>query len=398
MKAISFKSLFALFPRLYNNLFYGMLSVLLLQGCAVKHPVSTSNLVEKHLDDFDSYYGFPAKERRNGDNVYSSNNGRVALRHDAPQRYTVKKGDTLWGISRRFLTDPAYWPEIWDKNQKVNNPHRIFPGDVLYIYYRKGFGSGSSTGNDQLVPRIRVERHGSGLPISTLEPFLMWPLVIDKDTLTQAPYIVASRDNKLLIETDSHIYAKGLENSGRGDVYGVYNTGKELYDPKTNALFGVEVKYHGKISVLRPDRITTALTEKTEREIRAGDRLIKVSEYREALTAPMIPPTIKVRGDIMSLSDAELLSGQRMLALINRGRRNGLREGHVVGIYNKPRAVKDPYETVNGKFKMVNAAPVTLPPERVGTMVLYSVMDKLSYGLITESHNAIRKGYKIGNP
>lgn len=373
--------------RLLGSVFF---MVLFLQGCTVNHPSAAPSPTGKN---FDAYYGLPETKGAEGHGASASGH-RAALRRDAPKRYTVKKGDTLWGISRRFLKTPAYWPEIWDKNQTVKNPHRIFPGDVLYIHYRKG----SVPSKGQLVPTVRVERHGSGLPISTLEPFLMWPLVVDKDALSSAPYIVASRDNKLLIENDSSVYAKGLEKSGRGDLYGVYKTGEELRDPETNEFFGVEVKYHGKISVMRPDSITTAMTEKAEREIRAGDRLIKVSAYREALTAPMQAPTFKIRGTVMSLQDAELLSGQRMIALINRGKRNGLRAGHVIGIYNQPRTVKDPYETVTGKYKTVTPASVTLPPERVATMVLYSVTDKLSYGLITESHNAVKKGYKIGNP
>jgi len=392
MKANFFKSRFSFFPLSYKSLFYAVCCVLLLQGCAVKYPSATSNPTEQH---FDSYYGSPIPEGGIGSNKANAADGnRAILRQDAPKRYTVKKGDTLWGISQLFLTNPAYWPEIWDKNQKVNNPHRIFPGDVLYIYHRKG----SRLSKGKLVPRIRIERHGSGLPISTLEPFLMWPLMVDKHALSQAPYLIASRDNKLLIESDSRVYVNCLENSRRGDVYGIYNTGDELYDPETNALLGTEIKYHGKISVLRPDSITTAITEKTEREIRPGDRLIKVSEYREALTASMQAPTIKVRGVIISLYDAKLLSGQRMLSLINRGARDGLRAGHVVGIYNQPRAVEDPHEKIVGQFKAAIPASVTLPPERVGTMVLYSVSDKFSYGLITESHNAVKKGYKIGNP
>jgi len=367
--------------------------LLLLQGCSTHYASAPVSPAEQA---FDSYYGSPAKGTADNNDYALSIDGRSGglLREDAPKRYVVKKGDTLWGISQKFLKTATYWPEIWDKNQKVKNPHRIFPGDILYLYYRKGSGAT----NDQLVPTIRVDRRGSGLPISTLEPFLMWPLVVDKDTLSQAPYIIASRDNKLLIESNSSVYIKGLANSSRGDVYGVYQTGEELRDPETNELFGTEIKYHGKVSIMRPDSITTAFTEQTKREIKPADRLIKISEHRTALTAPMKAPTIKVRGVVMGLYDATILSGQRMIALVNRGKRDGLREGHIIGIYSKPKVVDDPYETSTSKLNVVSAVPVTLPPERVGTMILYSVTDKLSYGLITESYSAVKKGYKIGNP
>ena len=377
-----------------------LFSIMLLQGCAIKYDKPNPRPFSSPVDvEFDRYYGEPIGAGATNQSARSAFLGddKRLIRANAPKRYTVKKGDTLWDISHKFLTKPSYWPEIWDKNQKVKNPHLIYPGDVLYIYYKGAKPIGNVSGN-KLIPTIRVERHGAGMPIASLAPFLIWPRVVDKDDLTSAPYIVAARDDKLLIETDTTVYVKGLATSLRGETFGVYHPGSELRDPDTNELLGTEIKYHGRVSIITADNISTATVEHAKREIRSGDRLIKVNPHKQSLTAAIRAPKVKVRGTIMGLYDAEILSGERMVALINRGKRDGIREGHILGLYSAPKVVQDPHEKVSAKFHSVKAVDIKLPPERVGTMVVFQATDRLSYGLITESSNAVKKGYKIGNP
>ncbi len=370
-------------------------SVLMLQGCTTQYTKNDTPQVS-HVDaEYDDYYGQPARHNGlNTDSQARSVKGSPFVKN-APTRYVVKKGDTLWGISRKFLKNPAYWPEIWDKNQKVRNPHRIFPGDTLYIHHGKQTIAG---GGSKLIPTIRVSRTGTGEPISTLSPFLMWPRVISKDDLTSAPYIVAARDAFLLLEDGKDIYVKGLSNSRRGDTYGIYHADKELRDPETDELLGTQISYHGQATIIHPNEISTANIEKSSREIRKGDRLIKVDPHKRTLSMPIRIPTNKVRGTIMDLYDANIISGQYMIAIINRGTRDGIRTGHTLGIYTPPRFEKDPYDTRLDKFHSKQAIEVRLPPEHVGSMIVYNVNERFSYALINKSDLHIKKGYKIGNP
>ncbi len=375
-------------------------SVLMLQGCSTKYAKDTAKMSPVEVK-YDAYYGQPERNRKIGSNRAQKGKGSQStspFRKNAPTRYVVKKGDTLWGISRKFLKDPSYWPEIWDKNQKVRNPHRIYPGDILFIHQGLGGSMTSGGSSHKLVPTIRVTRKGVGEPISTLAPFLSWPRVVSKDDLTSAPYIIAARDATLLLEKDKDVYIKGLADARRGDTYGVYHEGKELRDTETDELLGIEISYHGQVAILHPDDVTTATIEKSNREIRAGDRLIKVNPKPMALSMPIIPPANKVRGTIMSLYDADLISGQHMIVVINRGQRDGIRPGHILGIYSPPRLAKDPYEKRLDKWHSKQAIEVRLPPERVGSMIVYSVKERLSYALISQSGHHIKKGYKIGNP
>lgn len=370
------------------------ISVLMLQACSTQYsgkPQPASIPVDV---DYDAYYGSPEKGSRHKKNNQAYLEGSSPFHKNTPTKYVVKKSDTLWGISRKFLKNPAYWPEIWDKNQKVRNPHRIFPGDILYIHHGKKVAGGKT----KLIPTIRVTRKGVGEPISTLAPFLSWPRIISKNDLTSAPYIVAARDAKLLLEDGKKIYIKGLSGSKRGDTYGIYHATKEILDTETNEILGTEISYHGHATIIHPNMLTTGTIEKINREIRKGDRLIKVNPKPIALSMPIHAPTSKVRGIVISLYDASLISGQYMIAVINRGKRDGIRPGQILGVYTPPRYEKDPYDTRLDKFHSKQAIEVKIPPERAGSMIVYNVNQRYSYALINKSETRIKKGYKIGNP
>ena len=375
-----------------------VISVLTLAGCTQVderiYPVG----------HYDSYYGKPLKKA-----THRVHKKAIEIKATAPKKYIVKKGDTLWGISKKFLVHAEYWPEIWDKNQRIQNPHLIYPGDILYLSYVT-----DNTG--KLVPRIRVDRGKGVQPVSSLIPFLAWPRVLDEKTITDAPYIIGSRDNHNLITESERIYINRLQ-ANKGDRYGIFHKQKELIDPDTGKSLGFEVDYMGYTRIERSDAISTATIISANREIRRGDKLFKPKDETRGLNVPIHVPYIKVRGTVMSLYDAHAISGQYMIAVINRGKQQGIKVGHVLGIYAEGRTVEDIEEKARAQAavteymkqhpiypkKSVKPLPefdiqVELPPEKIGTMVIYKVTDKLSFGLIVESERAVRNGDKIGNP
>ena len=129
-----------------------------------------------------------------------------ALKEDAPDRYIVVPGDTLWSISGRFLKDPWKWPEVWKMNQEqIKNPHRIYPGDVV-VLDRSGqeaqlrliqgqvAGAAAAATTVKLSPRTRVEPLKDAavpaIPPSAIEPFLSRPLVVGETELDDLPFIL----------------------------------------------------------------------------------------------------------------------------------------------------------------------------------------------------------------
>ena len=383
-------------------------SGILLGGCdkdTIKNNLSSpvSPAVKQSNERFDSYYGMPktAAQRREHrpkvDRKVTRTKG--VLKGDAPIRYKVRKGDTLWAIANKFLKDPWFWPEVWDKNQKITNPHLIYPGDVLYIYQgkRQTQSAGKVTINDRLVPQIRVERTGNvGDPISTLSPFLAWPRILDEATIKNAPYIVDGQDFSLLLETGRNIYVKNFTGQ-KLERHAVFSVGKKITDPETGEMLGNEVSYGSQAEIERPGPVTVAKLLNMKREVRPGDRLLNIENHEHDLKAPIQMPKHKVRGTVMALYDANMISGTGMIIAINKGRSDGFKPGYVLGIYSPSREVTDPHASLE-KGYVSQTDKVIIPPERAATAIVYNASDRFSYALITKSDHAVRNGYKIGNP
>lgn len=359
------------------------------------------------IDPYDRYYGNvrPQNQQAKYSPKIIRKVTKPVFKTTAPKRYVVKKGDTLWGISNKFLNNPGYWPEIWDVNQKVRNPHLIYPGDILYIYEggRRKIKMSDGSIVEKMVPQLRIERKGGGEPISTLAPFLAWPRVLDDDTIKNAPYIVNGENASLLMEKDQTVYVKNLADRHAGGRYAIFNVGKMLTDPETNQKFGHEVKYTGFLEVERPALnadVATATIAESIREIRRGDRLLWIEDETHTLNAPITIPKIKVRATVISLFDAELLAGQTRIVTINKGARHGIKLGYTLGVFTPGKTVDDPLAKTKPKYAWEPVVPVkvNLPPARVATAIVYKVLGDISYALITESTHAVKNGYKIGNP
>ncbi|MFN3785645.1 MAG: hypothetical protein ACK4RS_02280, partial [Thiothrix sp.] len=247
---------------------------------------------------------------------------------------------------------------------------------------------------EKLNPRIRVERRGSGAPIATLAAFMLWPRVLDEATIKNAPYILASRDDHDLITEGETIYINNLRHAQVGQRYAVFHPNKALHDPYTEQLLGYEVTYNGYSKIERLGNPATGTVIAAKREIRKGDRLFIPVDDIANLNTSMHAPTFKVRAGIISLFDAEHLSGNYMIAVINQGKRDGMQIGHTLGVYADGKYVVDVVQSCTGLGKVCSE----LPPEKVANLVLYKVTEHVSYGLILDASREVQPNAKIGNP
>ena len=201
------------------------------------------------------------------------------LRDDAPDRYTVVPGDTLWGIATRFLRDPWRWPELWKMNRaQIRNPHRIYPGDVL-VLDRRGGQPTLRVETGRLRPRIRVEPREAdaiqSIPPSVIEPFLSKPLVVGANELDNVPQIVATQEDRVALGAGNIAYVEGLakDNSTRWQLF---RRGDPLIDPDTKQPLGYVAIYLGEARVARRGEISTIEITKAAQEILRGDRLLPI--------------------------------------------------------------------------------------------------------------------------
>jgi LysM domain len=335
--------------------------------------------------------------------------GGVALAPNAPESYVVKHGDTLWGIAKVFLRDPWFWPEIWQVNQQIKNPHLIYPGDTLRLVYIDGQprltlqrGTLERGGAARVEPRVRsqpLEAAVTTIPYETVAAFMSKPSVLDKEQIKSAPYVLATRDDHVVVSDGDTVYARGFTKPAEaGTHYNVVRVGDPLRDPDDNRIVGYDGVYTGSGHVTRPgDPATLIMTEST-RESVPGDKL-----FAGGVDVPLdfIPsaPKVQVNGRIMAVSDGVTIIGQYQVVVVNRGARDGLAPGNVLAVLKVGGAVRDTVDKgYLGGMSRLHAKRVQLPDERIGTFMVFKTFDRMSYGLIMEAKNIIHVADRIENP
>jgi LysM domain-containing protein len=331
-------------------------------------------------------------------------NEPVPLAEGHPNEYTVQEGDTLWDIAAVFLRDPWYWPEVWYVNPQVENPHLIYPGDILSLV--------SIDGRQRIVnrqlsayrmsPQARVTpltEAIASIPYEQISAFLSKGIVLEKAQADQLPYVVAVRGEHMIAAAGNQIYVRGGEATPTGTRYSVVHVGDKLVDPDDGKVIGYQGIYVGEGALSRGgDPATVALTE-TNREALEGDRLIP-----ETVDIPLnfFPksPSIEVNGRIISVVDGVSLIGQYQVVVLNRGARNGLAPGDVLTVFQDGEVVRDRYSksAFVSKKSLFAGEKVKLPDEEAGTIMVFKVYDRIGYGLVMEATDAIRVHDTVRNP
>jgi LysM repeat protein len=347
------------------------------------------------------------------------------LNPSAPDNYTVKRGDTLWGISKLFLKSPWRWPELWGMNlNEIKNPHLIYPGQRLFLDKSNGrarLRMGASQG-DVGIPSVRVSprTRSQGLAddvISTLrsqdiEAFLAEPLVVDEGGLTLAPRIVGTKEERVLLSKGDRAYARGpadkkiVDDPAKQTDYRIFRNATPLKDPLSGEILGYEAQYLGKATLIRgeslvetADKEGKAITDIVpatidivgiKEEIRVGDRLLPEPDRVLTSYAPRAPATA-VDARIVSIYGSSVrTAAQNQVVAINRGSKDGMESGHVLAIQKAGARIID--KTV------ATRDPLLLPDERNGLLMVFRTFDRVSYGLILEITEGVRIGDRLVNP
>jgi hypothetical protein len=326
----------------------------------------------------------------------------IALKPDAPDRYIVVPGDTLWGIAERYTDSPWRWGELWDMNKdQIRNPHLIYPGNVIVIdrtRVRLAIAD-TGTGTLKMSPKVRAESTAKqeipSIPPSVIEPFLTRPLVVEPEGLDRAATIVGTEENRVVLGAGNRAYVRGMGDAKAVDWF-VYRQGGPLVDPDTNTTLGFEAVYLGTARVLIPgDPATVELTTAT-REVSAGDKLVPAGKPQLVNYAPRAPG-VQVKGRVISLYGGVSRTGeagpQDVIAL-NRGKAGGLEVGHVLALYNQGATVIDHSQPKVG----VDQPVITLPNERYGVAFVFRVFEQVSYALVMHVTRPVRPLDVVQNP
>jgi len=330
--------------------------------------------------------------------VLSTISHSLTLKPDAPERYTVKKGDTLWGIAERYTDDAWQWPNIWYQNNQVKNPHLIFPGDIIGLTNIGGEmrvtvvsrGEGSRT--VKLSPTARIEPIESAIPTIPMDavmPFIINNRIVESKELKDAPYIVSAGAERIMNGAGGTSYARGDFDEGYANAYGIFRPSEVYRDPETEEVLGLEAMEIGLANVKSQEKdIVTLDLVKTSQQVKEGDRLL-TTENRQ-LIARFQPkaPDEYVDGYIISVPGGVSQIGQYSMIVINKGIRDGVTEGAVLDIMKRGAVVRD----------RTKEEQIRLPSEKAGQLMVFRSYEKLSYALVVKAERALKVGDQVRSP
>jgi len=357
-----------------------------------------------------------------------------ALKDNAPDRYIVVEGDTLWSISGRFLQNPWQWPEIWKMNQEqIKNPNRIYPGDVIVL------DRIAQEARLRVVQLETVRRQPevrstplAAKPVPTIspsiiEPFLAKPLIVGAAELDSAPRITATQENRVTMGAGAIAYASGMSKE-KGPQWQVFRRGDALIDPDTRETLGYEAVYLGEARVEKFAEESTIQIVKSAQEIYVGDRLLATA--RETPNFGYVPraPEKPVRARIVSAYGGLSETGPLSIVTLSKGSRDGLEVGHVLAIHrsqstaryelrtsplwgrqgvsgsDSPRPYYGEDVTPRDSPLYQRAAPVTdeqiakLPDERYGLVMVFRTFDRAAFALVMQASRQVSVNDLLTNP
>lgn len=337
----------------------------------------------------------------------------LVIRENAPDRYVVVKGDTLWDISNKFFKDPWKWPQIWGFNKdSIKDPHWIYPGNVVFLdhvnktlHFGQQVKSTSSTATtptdvvlipaipantdmpitrnlnlEKLSPEVRVVNADhdaiASIPANIIGPFLDKPLVIEADEFENAPTLIGTVEKRSLLSFGDTAFARNLPGD-KGPLWQLYRPGKKYRDPDSGETLGYEAIYLGEANLQKHDEISTLKITKSVLDIQVGDNLIQSTVTLPNNYIPRAPST-KMSAKVMSIYGGMEQAGQNAIIVINKGKRDGLENGHVLALYK---------ESESAKYK---GNSYKLPAIRYGLVFVFRTFDKVSYALVMEVQNTVQ--------
>ena len=372
-------------------------------------------------------YPITPAQKSTADQVAQAGVALSELSATAPDSYSVKSGDTLWGISGLFLKSPWRWPELWGMNMAdIKNPHRIYPGQQLYLERNGGratlrtsrSGGDGSAGIEtvKVSPRTRSQSLADDviptLRSQLIEPFLSEAIIVDDSGLTAAPRIVAAQEGRVLLSRGDRAYARGpadrqiIESKGKLPDYRVFRNATPLKDPVTGAVLGYEAQYVGKAKLVRGES-TEQSTDKdgkprtdivpatidivgSKEEMRVGDRLLPEPERQMTSYMPRAPAG-KVDARIVSIYGSSVANAaQNQVVVVNRGSKDGMESGYVLAILKDGARLIDKTDAARPELK--------LPNERNGLVMVFRTFESLSYALILDITDGVKIGDRLVNP
>lgn len=327
----------------------------------------------------------------------------LTLVDNPPDRHIVVPGDTLWGISGKFLKQPWRWPEIWQMNKdEIKNPHWIYPGDIVILdlsgatpRLRKGksIASGTSgrTTTGKAQPQIyseAVQQVVPSIPANIIEPYLSQPLIIEPGAHDDIARIVATQEDRMMMGNGDTAFASGIPDTSVIN-WNVFRPGKPLRDPETGRVIAHEAFFLGNAKLVQPGEPATLRIVLAKEEIMRGDRLLPAPPTDIISYVPHRPEQ-DVAARIVGIYGGLNEGGGGSVVSLNRGKDEGLEVGHVLALFRH--RVSLSIDTDGRR----TATPI--PEERYALAFVFRTFNHIAYALVVESSKSVIVGDSARNP
>ena len=336
----------------------------------------------------------------------------IPLQDNRPDRYTVQKGDTLWGIAGRFLKQPWRWPEIWRMNRdQIKNPHLIYAGDVIALDRVDGQWRLSVADKTiRVSPTVRIDPLEAqaipSIPAGDLAAYITQPIITGPDGLPGAAKFIAARDNRVVRGEGDSVYAVDVDERGGTEWY-IYRPGNVLRSYDSNDVLGYEMRYLGTARVERFGEVSRMLITSAREEILLNDLLIPAP--REVLLnyVPHAPDSA-VEGRVIALYSGGAEAGRGFIVTLDRGASDGLEVGNVLAIFHPAPVIPDPrpYQGPDIMSKLSDQTRIIIPPgrylnvppERSGLLFVFKVFGRVSYAVALNTVEPVEVGDLVRKP
>jgi LysM repeat protein len=314
----------------------------------------------------------------------------LQLADGAPDRHVVVPGDTLWGISAKFLKDPYRWGELWRLNaDEVKNPHRIYAGQVVVL------DKSGSQPRLKLVTvkdprREYVEPLQKGIPSiepRDIEPFLSEPRVLDAGGLDAAPRVVALQSDRVIAGAGDTVYT--TESTEKHKLWQLFRPGKALIDPDTKETLGYEALYLGTARQSKAGVPSSFLILTSKQEIVKDDRLLAAPREDVVNYIPRAPGK-PIQAKVLGIYGGVNFGGPQSVITLNRGKADGLEVGHVLAADVAGAVVSNRYQGEKTDYQ--------LPDSRNGLVFVFRVFDRVSYALVMNATRPLVVGDHVRTP
>jgi hypothetical protein len=302
---------------------------------------------------------------------------QAVVEHETGFYYTVQKGDTLWDLSRKFSDTAWQWPELWQENKQIANPHRIYPGERIRLYRRKG---SHTYGAEKELPPETLDFYYASIDQVGF---------IRKEPVQSHGLIYKVREEKVMINEGDIVYIRP-ENEAvltPGRLYTVYRTFRPITDAETNTYIGIQHFLTGVVEILQQEaQYVIAKVIKSYRPIKIHDKLIPYNRRLPRITLQKSQEGIQ--GQVISGEEHQTIMGDEIIAFIDKGRKDGIKPGQFYSIY---------YQDEH-RVKEVTGGEVLKTPVDFGELLVLHTENTTATVLFTRLEKEVEAGALVRTP